>query len=514
MLDTATARSGTAARAPIGVRLDRMPITGMHRRLTAVIGIGLLFDTFENNLSGTIGKVLQGDFAFGVTSLKLVLASAFVGQFIGSLVLGRVADRFGRRRAFLINLALYSVCSLLGALSPNAAWLIVARFLAGVGIGAEQALSDCYLADVLPASKRGRFIASAYTLAFCGVPAVGFAALWLVPLTPLGVAGWRWLFVLGALGSAVVWILRRQLIESPRWLAAHGRHAEAEALMARIEAQAPAGTLVPQQATFAPSRRPARTLGAPAESPRTPSMRTSGRHAESTHRTPLLDGQTLPAAALVEAPAGQQDDEPRPVRLREMFQAGLRRRTIMLCIFCALSTVGYYGFGALAPQILAAKGYGVVAGLGFTAVSFLGYPIGSALALPIIDRMERKTLVALSATAMVLAGLGFAYARTAALIVTFGIAYTLCSNVFSSVSHVYLSEQYPTAIRATASGAVYSLSKLSAGALPFVLLPVLDAHGPGALFGVIGAATAVLCVTVLTLGDRTTGTPVDRIPAH
>jgi putative MFS transporter len=110
---------------------------------------------------------------------------------------------------------------------------------------------------------------------------------------------------------------------------------------------------------------------------------------------------------------------------------------------------------------------------------------------------------------MVAAGLGFAYAGSADLIVVCGFAYTLFSNVFSSVSHVYLSEQYPTAIRATAAGAAYSLSKLSAGALPFVLLPVLDAHGPGALFTVIAAAMAVLALTVLTLGERTTGAPVD-----
>lgn len=455
MSQTTAAAGGVTAAAPIGARLDRLPITPLHRRLTAVVGVGLFFDTFENNLSGTLGKVLQSGFGFGATSLKLVLASVFVGQFIGSLTLGRIADRFGRRRAFLINLALYSVFSLLGAFSPNAAWLIATRFLAGVGIGAEQALSDCYLADVLPAGKRGRFIAWAYTLAFCGVPAVGFAALWLVPLTPLGVAGWRWLFVLGALGSAVVWVLRRQLIESPRWLAATGRTAEAERLVARMEAEAADRGL--------PLRPPARAAH--------PVAGTS--------------------------------------RLRDVLAPGMIRRTLVLWLFCALSVVGYYGFGTLAPQIVAAKGYGIVAGLGFTALSFLGYPVGSALALPVVDRLERRTLIALSASAMVVAGLGFAYADSAALIVGCGFAYTLCSNVFSSVSHVYLSEQYPTAIRATASGAAYSLSKLSAAALPFVLLPVLDAHGAGALFAVIAAAMAVLAVTVLTLGERTTGVPVE-----
>ncbi|WP_031079844.1 MFS transporter [Streptomyces sp. NRRL WC-3549] len=475
MSQTTTAVSEAAAPASIGVRLDRMPITPMHRRLTAVIGIGLLFDTFENSLSGTIAKVLQNDFAFGATSLKLVLASVFVGQFVGSLVLGRIADRFGRRRAFLINLAIYSGFSLLGAFSPNAGWLIVTRFLAGVGIGAEQSLSDCYMADVLPAAKRGRFIAWAYTLAFCGVPAVGFAALWLVPLTPLGVDGWRWLFVIGALGSAVVWVLRRQLIESPRWLAATGRTEEADRLVSRMEAEVPAG-------------RAAQEL-----------------------RAEDLPAEDLPAEDL---PVAYEKPGARRSSLRDVFAPALRRRTVMLWIFCALSTVGYYGFGTLAPQILAAKGYDIVAGLGFTALSFLGYPVGSALSLPVIDRVERKTLVALSAAAMVAAGMGFAFTDSPALIVAFGFGYTLCSNVFSSVSHVYLSEQYPTAIRATASGMAYSLSKLSAAALPFVLLPVLDSYGPGALFAVIAAAMAALAVTVLTLGERTTGVSVDRIPTR
>ncbi|MFD9304499.1 MFS transporter [Streptomyces sp. NPDC060048] len=470
MLETAAPPKSSAdgaASAAIGERLDRMPITSTHRQLTAVVGIGLLFDTFENNLAGTISKVLQNDFAFNGTTLKLVLASAFVGQFIGSLALGRVADRYGRRRAFLINLALYSGFSLLAAFSPNAVWLIAARFLAGIGIGAEQTLSDCYLADVLPASKRGRYTAWAYTLAFCGVPAVGFAALWLVPLSPLGIDGWRWLFILGSLGSAVVWILRRRLIESPRWLAANGRLEEAEVLVARMESE---------------------SVGPVARRP--------------------LQGPTATAPVSASASVGAPTEQ-RP-RLRTIFTKRYRRRTTMLWIFSVLSVFGYYGFGALAPQILAAKGYGVVTGLGFIALSFLGYPIGSALSLPVIDRYERKTLVAVVAAAMVATGMGFAYADSAVLVVAFGFGYTLCSNVFSNVSHVYLAEQYPTAFRATASGAAYSLSKLSAAALPFVLLPVLDAYGPGMLFLVIAAAMALLAATVLILGDRTTGASVDK----
>ncbi|WP_055527605.1 MFS transporter [Streptomyces graminilatus] len=449
-------------RLSIGDRLDRLPVLPAHHRLTGVIGVGLMFDMYENNLSGVLSKVLQADFALTGTTLKLVLASAFLGQFLGAVVLGRFADRFGRRHAFLLNLALYSGASLAGAFAPSVAWLVALRFVVGIGIGAEQSLTDSYLTDVLPARHRGRLIAWTYTIGFCGVPAVGLLAVWLVPLSPLGIAGWRWLFLFGALGSAVVWVLRRGLFESPRWLAAVGRTAEAEVITARLEVEAG------------------------------PSYVTTGP----------------PAAAVEKAPVRARG------MLRALFSPAYLRRTVMMWVFCLLSTVGYYGFGTLAPQVLAAKGYDVVAGLGYTAVSFFGYPVGSLLAATLMDRVERKVLVAGSACAMAAAGLGFAFAGSTGWVVTFGFAYTLLSNVFSAGSHVLLAEQYPTAIRAGASGIAYSLSKLTAAALPFLLLPLLDSGGAGLLFTVIAGAMALLALDVAVLGDRTTGRPVDQLPTR
>ena len=446
----------------LAARLDRLPIVRTHRVVTAVIGVGLFFDAYENFLAGTIAKVLQQDFAFSGTTLKLVLASAFVGQFLGAVLLGRFADRVGRRRAFLVNLAVYSAFSLVGAFSPNAGWLIASRFLAGLGIGAEYALADTYLSDLLPPSRRGRFISWAYTVSFCGVPAVGFLALWLVPLSPLGVAGWRWLFVLGALGSAVVWFLRRGLPESPRWLEAVGRGAEGEAAVAAMEAEARAGT------------------GRPLPEP---------------------DPQLRPAPAS-------------SVRLADLFRAPYARRTTMLWVLSALEVFGYYGFGTLAPLVLTAKGYSVIASIGYTAVSYLGYPLGSLLSLPVVERLERKVLVMLAAGAMAVFGLGFGLSSSTPLIVALGFCYTLSSNVFSNAYHVYLSEQYPTAIRATAAGAAYSLSKIVTGALPFVLLPVLDGAGAAWVFTVVAVAMALLVVDVAVLGTRTTGRSVDEaVPA-
>ncbi|RRQ19265.1 hypothetical protein CXF33_03175, partial [Corynebacterium bovis] len=228
----------TAAAVDIARRMDRLPLLRSHRFMTLVVGAGLFFDCYENFLAVTIAKVLERDFALSGTTLSLVLASAFIGQFIGALLLGRLADRIGRRRAFIVNLLLYCGFSLVAAFSPSAWWLIVCRFIAGVGIGGEYALADSYLSELLPARVRGRYISWAYTVSFFGMPAVGVLALWLVPLSPAGIAGWRWLFVIGALGGVLVWWVRRAVPESPRWLALHGRVDAATRIVERLEDEA------------------------------------------------------------------------------------------------------------------------------------------------------------------------------------------------------------------------------------------------------------------------------------
>ncbi|GAB3144358.1 MFS transporter [Amycolatopsis stemonae] len=441
----------------IAGRLDRLPITRTHRRATVAVGLGLFFDFYEVFLTGVLSSVLVEEFDLTKAELPPLLASTFVGMFVGALLLGRLADRFGRRGAFLLNLGLYSLFSLLGAFSGSAVMLLVTRFFAGIGLGAEPPLADTYLTDLLPARKRGRFIAWAYTLAFCGFPVVGFLARGLTDHEILGVAGWRWLFVIGALGAGAVFLLRRGLPESPRWLESVGRTEEAEHLVAGLEAEARGGV----DENLAPPR-----------------------------------GTTRKRAA---AP------------VRDLFGPALRRRTWMMVVFQVLQTLGYYGFGTLVPLVLAAKGYAVSQSLLFAALTYLGYPVGSALSLPIVERVERKYLVVGSVLAMAVFGIAFGYAGSMALILVFGFLYTATSNLFSNAFHIYQAEIFPTALRSTASSGTYSLSRLASGAMPFVLLPLLNSSGPTTLFLVVAGALVVVAVDVAVLGPRTTGRRLENL---
>ncbi|KOT84815.1 MFS transporter [Streptomyces rimosus] len=452
---TATQLAG----ARTGARLDRLPPSRWHRRLTLTVGVGAFFDLYEIFLGGVLAAVLAERWHLDHTTKSWVIAAGFLGMFVGAGVLSVLADRFGRRRMFLVNLGAYSLCSLLCAFAPNAEWLIALRFLAGLGLGAELILVDTYLAEFLPRAVRGRYIAWAYTFGFLGVPVAAFVGARLVATRELfGVEGWRWLLVAGALGAAFIQLMRARLPESPRWLAVHGREEEAAKIVTDIE-----------------------------------------------ERVARETGETLPSVAVAaEVPQ-------RRVPLGEMFRGDHRRRTLMWWIFQVLQTVGYYGFGSLAPVVLTAKGHTVTASLSYAALSFCGYPLGSALSVPLIDRIERKTLIIASALGMAACGLAFGFAAAGWLIVGAGFALTVCSNVFSNAFHVYQTEIFPTGLRSSAIGIAYSLSRLTSVILPFVALTVLDALGPGAVFTGSAALMVLLCLDVALLGPRSTGRSLERI---
>ncbi|MER5178245.1 MFS transporter [Streptomyces sp. NPDC002896] len=446
--------------ASAAARLDRLPAGRWHRRITFIVGIGAFFDLYEIFLGGVLAAALAEPWSLTSTQKSMVIASAFLGMFVGANVLSVLADRFGRRLMFLVNLGGYSLFSLLAATAPNLEWLLVLRLLSGIGLGAELVLVDTYLAEFLPRAVRGRYIAYAYTFGFVGVPVAAlFGARVVASRELLGIEGWRWLLIAGALGAAFIQLMRTRLPESPRWLSVHGRQEEAQCIVTDIE------------------NRVREERG----------------------------GTELPPVPLA-------DEQPeRRIPLREMFRGEFRRRTVMWWIFQVLQTVSYYGFGSLAPIVLASKGFTVTTSLGYAALSFLGYPIGSALSIPLIDRIERRTLIVASALGIGVCGLVFGFAESSAVIVVAGFLLTVCSNVFSNAFHVYQTEIFPTGLRSSAIGIAYSLSRLTSVILPFVALTVLEDLGAAAVFTGSAVLVVLLCLDVALLGPRSTGRSLDHV---
>jgi putative MFS transporter len=188
-----------------------------------------------------------------------------------------------------------------------------------------------------------------------------------------------------------------------------------------------------------------------------------------------------------------------------------RKWTVMLLVFQVVQTVAYYGFGTLAPLVLVTKGFDVIQSLGYTAVTFAGYPLGSLASVPLVERFERKCLIIAAAVSIGVFGIVFAAASSTVLIVSAGFLLTMASNVFSNSFHIYQVEIFPTAIRSTASGVTYSLSRATATFLPFVTVPLLYSIGPTAVFSGSAALIVLLCLDVGLLGPRSTGRSLEQI---
>lgn len=450
----------SARGATLGNLMDDMPVGALHRFVVWVVGIGLFFDMYEIFLVGSIGSALQHEFGISRASsdFKLLLASAFIGMFFGALGLGSLADRIGRRKAFVFTLVWYSAWSLIGAFSINAGMLVLCRFLTGIGVGAIYPVADSYLSEILPKERRGRMAAWAYTTSYVAVPLVGFLAVWLNGLQVGSVGGWRFILAIGSLGAVFVLFVRHRLPESPRWLLARGRVEEAHAQLCRFAESA--GVSLP---------------------------------------TILAEGTARPRAMGI----GE--------RIAVLRQAPYGKRYMMLAIFHLLQAFGYYGFGTLAGIVVKSRGFDVTDGTLFMALSFLGYPIGSLLSIPLLNWIERRTLVVTSLLSIAAFGFCFAYSANTILIVAFGVLTTCASNVFSNAYHIYQAEIFPARVRSTAIGSTYSLSRVTSGVLPFLLLPVLNQYGPLAMFGVISVALLIVACVVRALGPLTTRRSQDEI---
>jgi putative MFS transporter len=301
----------------------------------------------------------------------------------------------------------------------------------------------------------------AYTIGFLGVPLAALLGGKLVARHELfGIDGWRWLLLFGGLGAVFIMAVRTMLPESPRWLESRGRHDEAREVIESVAAKVVPGTPIPESNT---------------------------------------------------ADAGSGDDAPSVAEVLRIAFRDYRKRTVMLVVFQVLQTVAYYGFGTLAPLVLVSKGFEVTESLGYAALSFAGYPIGSLISVPLVERFERKHLIIVSALGIGVCGIVFAASANVAVIVAAGFLLTAVSNIFSNGFHIYQAEIFPTAIRSTASGICYSLSRATSTVMPFIAVPALAALGPVAVFSGSAVLIVLLCVDVGLLGPRSTGLQLEQV---
>src|SRR6201993_294467 len=224
-----------------GARLDRLPISSFHYRIFALVGAGMFFDGYDLYVAGgVLASTIQSKFSTLPQNLQFI-SLTFVGMTLGALITGFVGDKMGRRFTYQINLLIFGLASLAAAFAQDMNQLIACRFVQGLGLGAEIVVGYSTLTEFVPPKTRGRWLSMMAFLVVAGFPATALLGYLIIPAW-----GWRPMFVIAGFGSLIVWYLRKNLPESPRWLEAQGRTEEAETLMRTIEAEASGGKPLPQ----------------------------------------------------------------------------------------------------------------------------------------------------------------------------------------------------------------------------------------------------------------------------
>ena len=219
--------------------MDRLPWSAFHWRMIFALGITWVLDGIEIGLASAVGDVLRHKETLALDAQTVGLSGTLylTGEVLGALYFGRKADKLGRRKLFIVTLALYLVANGLTSLSFSTWFFLLTRFIAGMGIGGEYAAIHSAIDELTPARYRGRVdIAIAGTYWAGAAIAAGAQILLLNPdLIPIDL-GWRISLVLGPLIGLSIWPLRKYIPESPRWQLTHGMEKEAEATVDAIEA--------------------------------------------------------------------------------------------------------------------------------------------------------------------------------------------------------------------------------------------------------------------------------------
>ncbi len=270
---------------------------------------------------------------------------------------------------------------------------------------------------------------------------------------------WRIVVAIGASSGIILLLIQRGLPESPRWLEAQGRFAEADAVVSDIEAKVTA------------------ELGKPLPPP-------SAEVPEAITKTG---------------------------RWTEMFSPLYLSRTIILSIFQFSQTIAVFGFTAFVPILLVKQGFTIVHSLHYTAIIVLLAPVGAACASYFAERIERKWQLVGSAIMIGASGTVFANAHSVAVVMISGAVISLANNWLIAIFHPYAAELFPTRIRARAVGFTFSWSRISSIFVGYWVADLLAAFGPRGVFVMIALAMLAIVIGVGGFGPRTNGRSLETL---
>jgi putative MFS transporter len=420
-----------------GARLDRLPISSFHYRIFWLVGAGMFFDGYDLYIAGgVLASVVQSKFSTGPQNLQFI-SLTFVGMTLGALITGFVGDKFGRRLTYQINLLIFGLAALAAAFAQDMDQLIACRFVQGLGLGAEIVVGYSTLTEFVPPQTRGRWLSMMAFLVVAGFPVTALLGYLVIPAW-----GWRPMFIIAGVGSLIVWYLRKNLPESPRWLDSQGRSEEAEALMRGIEKESAGGGTLPPVVVPAPVAQVA---------------------ASDLLKPPLLQRMLVGSWVLI---------------------------TINTLIF---------GFVIFLPQFFLRQGLTIANSLAYTLVLSAASLVGCALGAYLSDAIGRRWSIIGASIVTIVSG--YIYARfdassDPAIVLSVGFVLIVAIYVQTAILFgVYTPELFPTEVRLRANGICNTFGRAATVVSPFIVGALMASYKlPGVVWLMIGLVIVQIVV--------------------
>jgi putative MFS transporter len=438
----------------VGNALDEAKISPLHRRVVALIAAGYFFDVIDFTIFGSlVPYILQSKFATGAEVAAIGSATIF-GLFVGTAGQGEFSDRFGRRFIYQFNLLLFGIFTILGAFAPSVTLMVVCRFIAGIGLGAEQPLAFAYAGEYSPKRIRGRILAIVHFIGGACVWPIGTALALLagsVASTPE--MAWRGVWVVIGAGALVVWVLRYSLPESPRFLATHGRGDEAIAVLKRL-------------------------------------------------------GIAGPTEKLTTDVASNTKSDPFGV----VFSMFPKRVIAGMICFSAFFGIAI-GLGAWLPNIMNGKGFTVTKSLQYTLAMNFAVPCASLFMMYALDKFGRKITSVCAFVGAGIMAIVFANASTATELIVAGFIMIFFVQVAGNSMQIFASEVFPTNARASGFGWAAGVGRLSTAFIMPMILWIQNGWGLMTVFVCLATFLLIAAGSVTQLGPESRQKGLDEVAA-
>jgi MFS transporter, putative metabolite:H+ symporter len=436
----------------VGNALDEAKISPLHRRVVGLIAAGYFFDVIDFTVFGALVPfLLQSKFATGAEAAAIGSATIF-GMFLGTAGQGEFTDRFGRRFIYQFNLLLFGTFTILGAFAPSVTLLVVCRFIAGIGLGAEQPLAFAYAGEYSPKRIRGRILAIVHFIGGACVWPIGTALVLLFGnFATMPEYVWRGVWLLIGVGALIVWVFRFTLPESPRFLATHGRGDEALKVLERLGIKGPTEPL-------------------------------SSDAASNTKSDPIgIVFRMFPIRVV----------------------AG------MIC-FTAFFGVAI-GLGAWLPNMMNAKGFSITKSLQYTLVMNFAVPCASIFMMYALDKYGRKITSVCAFVAAGLMAIVFANAGTPMELMIAGFIMVFFVQVAGNSMQIFTSEVFPTNARASGFGLASGVGRLATAFIMPTILWVQNGWGLTTVFVCLAIMLLIAAGAVTQLGPEARQKSLDEI---